>query len=395
MRMQTPPALWLALFFFGTFFCFGVYIPFWGEWMQSLGYSKQDIGMVMGSVLAARCIANLTITPRLHRIEWLLPSLRWLSVIALVVMTLHIWGGANLWVLFALTIVANLAFGPITALSDTLANYYSKLKVLDYGRTRLVGSIAFIIGTITVGFFSEHFGSAVIPVVAALGMVAALFFSQFNLNPMPVSQQENSAVHMPLRKLLGIPTVLTFLCVTALVQGSHAGYYNFSVIYWQSLGYSKSLTGMIFSLGVVVEIAVFAMGSRIFERISLMAMFRLAVVGAILRWSLMAMADFLPALIIAQALHGVTFAVCHLAAIRYIQQMPTVHMVGLQSLYNAIALAGSIAVMSPISGWIYDHYQGQMFWFLAAFVVPALALVIRTWQLPEQAIDEALSERQS
>ncbi|MCW0468643.1 hypothetical protein OH492_02295 [Vibrio chagasii] len=47
------------------------------------------------------------------------------------------------------TVMFNL-YGPIIPLSDAMANHYSRLKMLDYGRTRLWGIMAFIAGSTVV-----------------------------------------------------------------------------------------------------------------------------------------------------------------------------------------------------------------------------------------------------
>lgn len=57
------------------------------------------------------------------------------------------------------TVLFNLCCGPIVPLSDAMANYYAKLKMLDYGRTRLWGSVAFIAGSTVVGYLVAQWGS--------------------------------------------------------------------------------------------------------------------------------------------------------------------------------------------------------------------------------------------
>lgn len=55
-----------------------------------------------------------------------------------------------------------------------------------------------------------------------------------------------------------------------------------------------------------------------------------------------------------QLLHGVTFAMAHIAAIQYIQSEEQNKMVALQALYNAIPLGAFIALMTTLSGWGYE-----------------------------------------
>ncbi|MCV5888611.1 MFS transporter, partial [Escherichia coli] len=76
--------------------------------------------------------------------------------------------------------------GPVVPLSDAMANYYARLKMLDYGRTRLWGSIAFIAGSTVVGFLVAEFGSDMILYTAMVGVFFSLLFAMRSINPMPV-----------------------------------------------------------------------------------------------------------------------------------------------------------------------------------------------------------------
>ena len=83
----------------------------------------------------------------------------------------------------------------------------------------------------------------------------------------------------------------------------------------------------------------------------------------------------LPALIIVQILHSGTFTVCHLAAMRFISARQEHEIIRLQAVYSALAMGGSIAVMTIISGWLYEKLPGQegaIFWLMAALTIPAM-----------------------
>lgn len=103
-----------------------------------------------------------------------------------------------------------------------------------------------------------------------------------------------------------------------LMQGAHAAYYGFSAIWWQEAGYSASVVGYLWSLGVVAEIVIFALSNRLFHRWGARDLLLLSGICALVRWSLMASTTQLPWLIVAQILHCGSFTVCHLAAMRFI-----------------------------------------------------------------------------
>ncbi|KJY84196.1 MFS transporter [Vibrio galatheae] len=377
--MLTPsPYGWISQYFVGFFFAYGVYLPFWALWFEEQGVSATDIGLLVGIGFATRCVANMLITPRIHKVEQLIPALRWLSFAAIIFIGFHFFTGGSFWLMALATVLFNLCCGPSVPLSDSMANYYSRLQMLDYGRTRLWGSIAFIAGSTVVGFLAAQYGSDMILFTALAGVTAALVFSMRNINPMPVTMDDENTERPKLADMLRERPVIKFLVLVSLIQGSHAAYYSFSSIYWKEAGYSEDIIGYLWSLGVVAEVAIFAFSKRLFSGWTLRALFAVAALGVVVRWGLTASTTALVALVLIQLLHGVTFAMAHIAAIQYIQHSEQRKMVALQALYNAIPLGAFIALMTALSGWGYENWGANVFWAMAAMGV--LALLIKVEQ---------------
>ncbi|CAH8192856.1 3-phenylpropionate MFS transporter [Vibrio aestuarianus] len=378
--LNPSPHGWISQYFIGFFFAYGVYLPFWALWFENQGVSATDIGLLIGIGFATRCVANLVITPRIHKVEHLLPTLRWLSLAALLFIGFHFFTGGSFWLMALATVLFNLCCGPAIPLSDAMANYYARLQMLDYGRTRLWGSVAFIAGSTVVGLLVASYGTDMILYTALAGIFVSLLLSLRNPNPMPVTVSEEHAERPKLSQLLREWPVIKFLLLVALIQGSHAAYYSFSSIYWKSAGHSEELIGYLWSLGVVAEVAVFALSKRLFSGWSLRALFVAAAIGVIARWGLMASTTAIIALAAIQLLHGVTFAMAHIAAIQYIQHAPQNKMVALQALYNAIPLGAFIALMTTLSGWGYENWGANVFWAMALMGVLALFIKVEPAQ---------------
>ncbi|MCZ4294847.1 3-phenylpropionate MFS transporter [Vibrio sinaloensis] len=375
--MLTPsPYGWISQYFVGFFFAYGVYLPFWALWFEEQGISATDIGLLVGIGFATRCVANMVLTPRIHKVEHLIPALRWSTVASIIFVAFHFLTGGSFWLMALATVLFNLCCGPVVPLSDAMANYYARLKMLDYGRTRLWGSLAFIAGSTVVGYLVAQYGSDMIIYTALSGVIVALIFSARNINPMPVTTSEDDAERPKLTELLRELPVIKFLLLVAMIQGSHAAYYSFSSIYWKGAGYSEDIIGYLWSLGVAAEVAVFALSKRLFSGWSLRALFVVAALGVIVRWGLTASTTALLALVAIQLLHGVTFAMAHIAAIQYIQHSEQRKMVALQALYNAIPLGAFIALMTTLSGWGYEHWGANIFWAMAVMGVVALFIKV-------------------
>jgi PPP family 3-phenylpropionic acid transporter len=318
----------------------------------------------------------MVLTPRLHKVEHIMPALRWLSFAALIFVGFHFFTGGNFWLMALATILFNLCCGPVVPLSDAMANYYARLKMLDYGRTRLWGSVAFIAGSTVVGYLVAEFGSDMILYTAMVGVFISLLFAMRNTNPMPVTREGQHSERPKLSALLTDKPVVKFLVLMALIQGSHAAYYGFSAIHWKAAGHSEDVIGYLWSLGVAAEVAVFALSKRLFAGWSLRTLFVVAAGGVMLRWGMTASTTSILALVVVQMLHGVTFAMAHIAAIQYIQNSAENKMVALQALYNAIPLGAFIALMTVISGWGYEHWGANIFWLMAAMGFIALFIKV-------------------
>lgn len=380
---QTSPFRWISQYFFGFFFIYGAYLPFWTLWLESKGISSSQIGVILGLGFTVRFLANLAITPRFNRAEQLIPALRWITSITVATL-LALWlGGDNFYLIAAGTILFNLCCGPIVPIADSVANYYVKLNLLDYGKARLWGSVSFIVASTLVGWSVAHLGSDMILTIALFGTVVLLLFSLRQSNPMPISELNVRPIRVKLHHLLRERPVLLFILLTSLIQGSHAAYYSFSSIYWKSSGYSEETIGYLWSIGVIAEVIIFAVSRRLLKGWTVQTMFTVACFAVMVRWGLTATSTNLVALVAIQALHSITFALAHLAAIRYIQLAPSHKMVAIQSLYNAIPLGCVMAVLTSMSGWGYSHFSGQVFWGMAA-----LGLVGLFIRLPKLANDD-------
>lgn len=389
---KPSPYGWISQYFLGFFFAYGVYLPFWSLWFKEQGVTSTDIGLLVGIGLATRCVANMVITPRIHRAEHIMPALRWLSFAALIFVAFHFFTGGSFWLMALATVLFNLCCGPVVPLSDALANHYARLKMLDYGRTRLWGSIAFIAGSTLVGYLIALYGTDMILYTALGGVFASLLLSMRNPTVMPVSQREQNSVRPKLTQLLSEGPVVKFLLLAALIQGSHAAYYSFSAIYWQQAGHSEEVIGYLWSLGVVAEVAAFALSKRLFAGWSLRALFVAASIGVMLRWGITASTTLLLGLVLVQLLHGVTFAMAHIAAIQYIQNSEEHKMVALQALYNALPLGAFIAAMTAFSGWGFEHWGANVFWVMAAMGLVALFIKVTPATSQVQDISVAKAE---
>ncbi|GAL26440.1 probable 3-phenylpropionic acid transporter [Vibrio variabilis] len=148
------------------------------------------------------------------------------------------------------------------------------------------------------------------------------------------------------------------------------------------------MIGYLWSLGVVSEVMLFAFSKKWFAGWSLRTLFVISSVGVMIRWGLTASTTAVAALVVIQLLHGVTFAIAHIAAIQYIQKSEPNKMVALQALYNAIPLGAFIALMMAVSGWGYENWGANVFWGMAVMGLLALFIKVEPSRKGAQDITE-------
>jgi len=366
---------WLALSYFTYFFAYGIFLPFWGVWLKGEGLDAETIGILLGAGMVARFIGSLLIAPRVKEPALLITALRILALLALVFAIGFYFGSSWAWLMLVIS-GFNLFFSPLVPLTDALANTWQKQFPMDYGRVRVWGSLAFVIGSAVTGELISVWGHQVI-LYSLIASVLAMWLGML-LKPsiLPVGQAKTAVQPgASWGVLLKEKAVWRFLCCVTLLQAAHAGYYSFSAIYWQEAGYSSSLIGYLWSLGVVSEIIIFACSNRLFRHWTARDLLMLSAVAAMVRWGLMASTTALPGLLLAQLLHCGTFTICHLAAMRFISARRDNEIIRLQSVYSGLAMGGGIAVMTVITGFMFEHIHGNIFWVMALLAVPALLVL--------------------
>ncbi|EOI3529790.1 3-phenylpropionate MFS transporter [Cronobacter dublinensis] len=364
---------WLALSYFTYFFSYGIFLPFWSVWLAGVGVAPETIGLLLGSGLVARFLGSLLLAPRVKDPSRLVFALRLLATLTLV-FALGFWFGHQTAWLFVILVGFNLFFSPLVPLTDALAATWQRQITMDYGRVRLWGSLAFVIGSAFTGKLVSSYDYRAILTLLSLGVASMLIGMMLKPSVMPQGEaRHNEAAGWPVWRKL-VSENWRFLACVSLLQGAHAAYYGFSAIYWQGQGYSASVVGYLWSLGVVAEIVIFALSKKLFSRFGARDLLLLSGVLGIIRWGLMGWTTALPWLIVAQILHCGSFSICHLAAMRYIAAREGSEVIRLQSVYSAVAMGGGIAVMTVFAGFLYQHLAGGVFWVMALVALPALFL---------------------
>ncbi len=382
--LKLRPFHWLALSFFGFFCTYGVFMPFFPVWLKSQNYAPETIGFIVASAYVFRFIGSMLFTRFIKQAHQLLTALRYLAWMSCAIMLFMSFYVQNFWLLCGGLWLFSLVNSAGIPLSDTLATTWSfQVKNLDYGHIRLIGSCAFIIGVVVFGYFIGLIGESYIGL-----LVAGLLFVYASLQMLPPSllpknQESEKSEEVPsFLSLLKNSITTRILIVVALLQGSHAGYYIYSVIYWQSLGLEVQTTSLLWGLSVAAEVIFFFFSTRLFSAWSLSKLFYLCTFATVLRWGLFPFADTFWEILPIQFMHSVTFALSHYAMMRYIAGQAPNSIANLQGLYNAIAGCAGVALLSVLSGWLYPISATATFLTMAGFALLALPFIPRQIENP-------------
>ncbi|MEI6769617.1 MAG: MFS transporter, partial [Betaproteobacteria bacterium] len=201
-----------------------------------------------------------------------------------------------------------------------LSHWVSVGGVFDthkYGRVRLFGSLGFLLTVCWAGAWFEHHGMKDFPLWTFWTLLAV----NVSVWALP-NARESVAVqgHQPsvFKELFKVHNAWFFTTMFFHVL-SHMCIYFYLSLYLDHLGYSKTMIGLLWGLGVVVEIGAFYTQSRWIHRFSLGQWLMICCACMVLRMALTSFcSQWLIVLFLAQALHGVTFAVQHTVSISWL-----------------------------------------------------------------------------
>jgi PPP family 3-phenylpropionic acid transporter len=185
--------------------------------------------------------------------------------------------------------------------------------------------------------------------------------------------------------LLGMPPFRHMVIIAALILGSHAMHDAFAVIRWSAAGIEPSIVSVLWSESVAAEVIVFfVIGPVAVTLLTPAGALAVAALAGILRWAVVAQTTDLLALALVQPLHGITFALLHLACMRLLSRIVPNGLEGTaQAIYGTVGIGVASALLTLVSGSLYERFGAQGFWGMSLLCAIALPL---TYKLREAAI---------
>lgn len=306
-----------ALFFFAYYGYIGVFSPYASLYFSEKGLSAAQIGILMSLMQVMRIFGPNLWGWVADRHQQRVTVLR-ITAVAAATAFVGMFFGQTFVQLFIVMVLVNLFTSAQSPLSEALMLSEMRGDLTHYGRLRLWGSVGFILSVTIAGPFLDWWGIGLLPWIALALLLMVLGAS---LRMKESAHGDRHAQASSVLALLRKREVLAFFTSTFLMIAAHASLYVFYSLYLAQIGYSNTVIGLMWSLGVVVEIVFFFYQAPLFRRFGVRKLMIASLLLAVLRFLLIGFgAESLVLLLVAQVLHAATFGVHHSASVVTMQR---------------------------------------------------------------------------
>jgi PPP family 3-phenylpropionic acid transporter len=364
-------------FFYGTTFgMLGSYLPFFPVWLKAVGIEASWIGIIT----AVPAVTRFTVLPLVTAFAEKRRATRNAIVVTAfatalgltLVGTQH--QALPLFLVFAATCCL---WTPTAPLTDAYALRGVARYGLDYGPLRLWGSAAFVVGALLCGLFIDVIaperliwiiaGTAGLSALASLGLPSldAPKISESKTSESKTSESKASEPgHRGAGGLLRDGGFLAIILASALIQGSHAAYYIFASIVWKQAGFGGLTIALLWSLGVVAEIVLFALSPRFTWPSAVLVV--IGALSAVARWVITAQQPPIAILAAVQLAHGLTFGLTQVGTMGLLVHHVPGHVMTRGQGYLAACSGIVSSSTSILCGIVYARYGQGVYYVMAA-----------------------------
>lgn len=370
----------MSLIFATLFLSPGTHLPYFPLWLQAQGFHAQQIAIILAAPMFLRVVTTPLLTALADRARD-----RANVYVALVLASLVLSAGYFLPATYAMVLAVSLAltivWTPHSPIADSLALSGVRRFGSNYTSMRKWGSISYLCANVAGGFILAATGSQAVPVIIFLafsaqlgaGLLAPRLGRPRRASPLSATDIQQSAP-----KLLN-PYFLYFSIGVGVITASHAFLYGFVSIYWKSIGISDSVVGLLWAWGVVSEVCMFVIFTRVFGSFSVVSIMAIAGIGSVVRWIafplIWPLGLGIPGFFGVQTLHAVSVAMVLIGLQKMIGETVSEERTGAAQGIAYFSNGFFMAVATLASGPLYDHFGVDGFFAMIPIALIGLALI--------------------
>ena len=373
---------WLSTNYFLQFLVTGTFLPFWMVYLTSVkNLSVLEASSIFSMLFIARVLSGIFLAPYLIKKYNFDIALKLSVGFGLLLAISYEFTNEKL-LLGLITFLFGMIYFMVNPLVEGLASLFLREENIDYGKARTYGSLGFTIIGIFIGGILSYVGNGALYYILII-LIGIFFIFMFlpqpklvkNINLDDSSSHSNENLYA---WVLKDKNAILLIITIFLYQLSHTAYNNYNALYLESMNISaKWLSGVILNVSVIAEIIFFIFSKRLVKRIKPKNLLIFAGVGAVIRWTALAMFQNIYVFTIMQTFHAITFAVAHIAFILILNKdYDNKEIIDMQNLYTAICFQLSMAIGLYIMGAIWDISTSYVFY--ASAIIAALGTIVAT-----------------
>src|SRR5205814_6752060 len=130
---------------------------------------------------------------------------------------------------------------------------------------------------------------------------------------------------------------------------------------WNASGITPGIGSALWSEQAAAEVTIFVLaGPWLLRKITPVSAMAISAGAATLRWTVMAQSSNVLALALMEPLHGLTFALLHLACMRVLVRVTAPEIAATAQAAYAFGITASSALLTFASGFLYEEWFGRI-----------------------------------
>lgn len=372
--MSFVPYWRLSSFYFVYFAAVGVISPYWPVYLDELGFSGQEIGLLVALPMITRVIAP-NLWGALADVSGSYLRVIQLGALAAIITFSGLFFVDDFRYIVIFSCLYTFFWTAILPQFEVITLDFLGPRAHSYSRIRLWGSIGFIVAVVGLGSLLELFHARLI-LWAIWALLMGIFVTSLTVPRAATSYSRQTLESGAWWQVLKRPEIRHFLFAAVLLHMSHGAFYSFYSLFLLENAYSSWWVGCLWAVGVIAEIILFLKAPSILKRFSLRRCFALSIAAAAIRWLLLGLwVSNVYVVVATQLLHAFTFGLAHAVAIEFVRaQFPSVMKGKAQAFYGAVCFGGGGAIGAYLSGLVWTVSHAGTYW--VASVMASLGFIV-------------------